>query len=96
MQSLGNIINLKTKRSPMMRGVVASMAVEKANHILANMFGENIIDFARAIFIKDKSLTIACLSSVASQEIRMQEAKLIAEINEKMGSDVVHKVKFLT
>ncbi|MBU1613367.1 MAG: DciA family protein [bacterium] len=95
MQSLGNILNFKAKRSPIMRSVVASMVVEKANHVLANMFGEHIIDFARAVYLKNKALTVACLSSVSAQEIRLHESKIVEEINKKMGDSVVDKIKYL-
>ena len=78
-----------------MRGVVASMAVEKANHVLANMFGEHIIDIARAVYIRNKALTVACLSSVSAQEIRLHEGAIVEEINKKMGDKIVDKIKYL-
>jgi hypothetical protein len=79
----------------MMRSVVASMAVEKANYILADMFGERIIDIARAVYIRNRALTVACLSSVSAQEIRLYESKIVGEINKRMGDIVVDKIKYL-
>ncbi len=95
MQSLAEIFQRKSNRSPLIRGINAAMAVEKANRVLADFFGEKIIDTTRAVYLKNHTLTIACLSSVAAQEMRLHEVNIIAEINRKIGKEEVQKIRFL-
>ncbi len=95
MQSLGDIFKFKANRSPLLRGISAAMTVEKANQILIKFFGEKIIDIAQAVYIKNRILSIACLSSVAAQEIKINEEKIIDEINQVAGQIAVAKIRYL-
>ena len=95
MQSLADIFKRKSNRSPLIRGINAAMTVEKVNLILAGLFGEKIIDTARAVYLKNHVITIACLSSVAAQEMRLHEAEIIEQINKKTEAGTVQKIRFL-
>ena len=70
------------------------MGVEKANEILLAICGENIKDQAKAMYIKNKILNIACLSSIAAQEIKFKEKDLIAKINS--NGKVVDKIRYIS
>jgi len=96
MQSLADIFKHKSARSPLIRGVNAAMTVEKANNVLVDLFSEQIIDIARAVYVKNSALTIACLSSSAIQEIKLYEAKIIEEINKKTAPGTIEKIRFLS
>lgn len=95
MQSLADIFRKKSFHSPLLRSVNAVMTIETANHILSQLFGEKIIDMARAVYIKNRALTIACLSTVAAQEIKLNEAKIINLINKKTQSLIVDKIRYI-
>lgn len=95
MLSLDSILKGRTRQTPVLRGAISAMTVEKANQILVGLFGEQIIDIARAVYVKNNILTIACLSSSATQEIKLYEAKIIDEINKKIGSGGIEKIRFL-
>lgn len=95
MQSLGNILNFKAKRSAVMKGVLGALAVETADKILIGIFGEKAKESCRTTYLKNRVLTIACLSSVMAQEIRLRECQIIKAINEKLGSREVEKIKYL-
>lgn len=97
MQSLFSILqNNKPSSSPLLQAVSASLAVEIANEILINKFGQTIAEYASATYVKNGVLTIACLSSTAAQEIKLQEANLVTLINKKMGFTAVKKIKYLS
>jgi len=96
MLSLGSILKNTASRSPIIRGVQSAMLVEMANDIIISMWGEAGKRYARALYIKNKILTIACLSSSMAQEIKIRERELIDNINKKSEGQVVEKVRCLS
>lgn len=96
MQSLFSILRNKSTSSPLLRGVNASLAVEAANEILVNKFGPTIGEHASAAYVKNDVLSVACLNSTAAQEIKLQEADIIALINDKLGFNAIKKIKYLS
>ncbi len=95
MKSMGEILLSKGKKSPFMQGVLAAAAIDMANIFIEDYWGENGKKLAKAMYIKNGNLVIACLSSIMSQEIRMREAELIAKVNAKCGSSMVRNVRYL-
>src|SRR5262245_29639819 len=92
---LSKILEQKSSSNPMLRGVNAAMIVEVANKALADIFGQSIVDTAQAVFLRQETLTIACLSSTAAQEIKLHEAELVDRIHKETISQVVKKVRYI-
>lgn len=95
MQSLSSLIKSKQNLSPVWKGVEASLIVEKANEILVSILGEQSISQAQAVYFKNKVLTLACLSSVVSQEVRLHEQQIKDKINTTFRSNTVEKLRYL-
>jgi hypothetical protein len=93
--ALGKILEQKSSANPMLRGVNAAMIVEIANKALVEILGKGITDTAQAVFLRQETLTIACLSSTAAQEIKLHEAELLEKIQKETISQLVKKVRYL-
>lgn len=96
LSSLGSILQNSPSRSPLVRGVQAAMAVEVANNLISEFWGEAGKKYARALYVKSKILTIACLSSSMAQEIKLREAELISRLNQSQGIRTIEKVRCLS
>ena|SRR3989339_229280 len=96
METLADILKQKSSASPLMRGVKTAMVLEEANGLLLEIFGESITDRARALCLKNKIITMACLSSVLAQEIRLNEKRILKELNTKFGQATVEKLRYLS
>ena len=96
LQSLGNILQSSPSRSPLVKGVQAAMAVEAANALIGEFWGEAGVKYARALYVKDRILTIACLSSSMAQEIKLREAELVKRMNQSQGIKTIEKVRCLS
>ena len=96
MKSITAILQNKSHASPLVRGIRAAQGVEAANEVLQNIFGKIIGEHAQAASIKNRILTIACLSSIVAQEIKLQENKIIATINTKLGFELIIRIKYLS
>lgn len=95
MKSLGEILKKQIKQTPVWRHVGASLIVEKTNDILKDMFGQESKKFSQAVYFKDSVIAITCLSSVIAQEIKLNEKKIISAINDKLGRQIVQKIRYL-
>lgn len=95
MQSLSNLIKSKAHNSSVLRGAFFAQVVATANQVLQKFFGEEIIDQARAVYLKGRLLTVTCLSLTAARDIRLNEGQIINEINEQIGSLQVEKIHYL-
>ena len=95
MPGLGDIIKGKVRNSPLWRGVEANMIVEAANAVICDIFGAEIARYAKAVHVKNRVLTLACLSSAAAQEIRFHDKDIIGRINVKVHANSVEKIRYL-
>ncbi len=79
-----------------MRGVSAALAVETANDVLREFYGAAVSQHARAVYLKNQVLTIACLNSVAAQEIKLNETRVLERLNQKLPVGLVKKIRYLS
>jgi predicted nucleic acid-binding Zn ribbon protein len=95
MRSLGDILKKQMKQSSVGQRITATLVVEKANQVVKDMFGPGVIKYVQAVYFKEKVIALTCLSSVMAQEIKLNEKRIIAEINEKLEALVVEKIRYL-
>ena len=96
MKSLGEILKKQMNQQiPGWKHVEASMVVEKTNEVLLEFFGVESKRFAQAVYFKERTISITCLSSVMAQEIRLNEKKIITAINNKLGGQTLEKIRYL-
>lgn len=95
MMPLGEILKKQMKQNSAGRRITASLIVEVANKILEETFGVASKRFAQAVYFKDKILAITCLSSVMAQEIKLNEKRILKELNDKLGVFTVEKIRYL-
>lgn len=94
MKSLGEILKRQMKQTPAWKHVEASIVVEKTNELIKELFGAESTRFAQAVFFKDRTISIACLSSVMAQEIKLNEKNIIKDLNHKLGGQTVEKIRY--
>lgn len=78
----------------MRRQIEASDVVVYAEGVFLDMFGQES-KHVKPLFLKNRTLTITCASSVIAQEIRMNQAAIVEKINQKMGKNEVDRIRYL-
>lgn len=96
MKSMGEILKLQSRKSPFMQGVLSAAAIDMANIFIEEIWGDKGTKLAKAMYIKQGVLVIACLSSIMAQEIRLRESELLAKVNAKCGSTMAKKIRYLS
>lgn len=93
---IGSILSQYSPQSAIRRSVTSSLIVETANIVLKELFGPEIENLAQAKFIKNRILTIACLSTTAAAAIKMRENELYQAISDRLGVNEVARLRFLS
>jgi predicted nucleic acid-binding Zn ribbon protein len=91
---LKNILRKNIRQSGIGQRVLAAQVIEKFNEVLSEILGQGIAQRAKAMYLRGKTLTIGCLSSVVTQEIYLKRGKIIKELNRRLGGEVVEELKF--
>jgi hypothetical protein len=82
--SISNILNRQlSANSGLAKQIQATLVCEEFGIIVAEKWGEKIKNKTKALYLKDNILTIASLSSVVAQEIKLNEREILEEINKK-------------
>ncbi len=94
MQHIGNLLSKRIKQSGFSQQVKTSLIIEEFSKVIKRIFGANISKKIKPLYVKNRILTVACLSSVMVQEINFKRAEIIKKINEKMGEEALLDIKF--
>ena len=93
---LGDALNKKvSSHSPLKKQVEASQAVDAAVTIFQELFPADLARHANPLFLKNRTLSVSCTSSVMAQEIRLRQAEIVEKINEKLGKPEVDRIRYL-
>lgn len=71
------------------------MILEEFNKIVNNLLGKPASKKVKPLYLKNKTLTVAALSSVLAQELRLNEGQIIRRLNEKFGKELIIKLRYL-
>lgn len=93
---IDKIISRKFGKSPVAKQVTAALVCEEFDKLMLKVIGEKVKNMAQTMYLKDKVLTIACLSPLVAGELKMREEGLVEKVNQKFGQGVVERLRFLT
>ena len=89
------LLQKNIKKAGISRQVEATLVLERFNRVAADVFDERILQKIKPLHLKDKVITVACLSSVVAQELKLNEIKIIKEINSYFNKEVVERLRFM-
>ncbi|KKW42506.1 MAG: hypothetical protein UY92_C0006G0067 [Candidatus Magasanikbacteria bacterium GW2011_GWA2_56_11] len=93
---LGDALRHKMNQSSSLgKQVESAEVVAAAESVLTEVFGSDVGQTAKPLFIKNRTLTVSCGSSAVAQEIRLNQAKIVEKINDKLGKSEVDRIRYL-
>lgn len=93
---IGDALNAKMRQNtPLKKQLDAGEAVYVAETVFRDMFGEGESLSVKPLFLKNRTLTVTCTSSVIAQEIRLNQTLIVGKINEKLGRIEVDRIRYL-
>lgn len=88
-------IEKNTSRTPLRMSVEASQILDYATLVLVDFFGKERAFHIKPLFLKNRTLTLACSNSALAQEIRQNQIEILEKINEKIGKKEVDCLRYL-
>mgnify|MGYP001563995899 CR=1 FL=1 len=82
-------------KTPLKMQVEASLVLENAGNVLVEIFGKEKAYHIRPLFLKHRTLTLACTNTIMAQEIRENQNTIVSKINEKLGKKEVDSIRYL-
>ncbi|NMC51186.1 DUF721 domain-containing protein [Candidatus Kuenenbacteria bacterium] len=95
--AIGELLKNRVGKGHFNEKVVAALVCEEFDKIIFGIWGEKIKESAKALYLKNNILTVACLSPVVAQEIRIKEYEILEELNKKFAPEdrIVEKLRIL-
>lgn len=92
---LKNLIPQALRRNKIAPQVEATLVLKEFNKIAQAVWGEKFNQYAKALYLKDKVLTVAVLSSIMVTEVRLNKNNLINSINTTFGYPAVKDIRLI-
>ena len=92
---LSNLIPPALRKAGIAGQVNNSIVCEEFNKIAGAILGE-MAQRAQAVYLKNRELHVAVLSSVVSSELKLYEQDILKALADKFGAGKVERIRFLT
>lgn len=92
---IGPIVHREIDSAGLKGPVEAARVCETFDKLMGELFDQKLKDKAKALYLKNKTLTVAAVSSVVGQEIKLREHDILGALNDRVGSRVVERIRFL-
>ncbi len=91
--SLGDAIKKNVEKKGFAKQVEDTLILEEFNKIAKKIWDEEVAIEMKAMYIKNKVLSVAVLNSILSQEIKMRENLILGELARKFGKGKVNSIR---
>lgn len=95
MQHISVQLNKNIRKAGIEPQVKGAQVVEHFNKVVEQVLGEKISSKVQAQYVKNKTLTVAVLSSVVGQELKLREKEILDQLNGDAQIPLVERLRFL-
>jgi len=95
MEHIKKLLAKRIQQSGLSQQVKTSIIIEKFKKVSKLIFGTKISQKIKPLYIKNKVLTVACLSSVVAQEINLRKNEILENIQQNLGEETIKDIKII-
>ena len=93
---IGQLLPRATTKAAIAPQVTAARILDGFRDLLIREWGaETVGHRCKPVSVKNKTMTLLCISAPLTQEIKCKEMELLAELNERFGKVVVEGMRYL-
>ncbi len=93
---IGDTLHGKIQSDANLKGQLESQEIlDAAQAVFDGIFDEQLRLHIKPLFLKNRTLTVTCSSSVVAQEIRLNQGTIVKKINEALGRTEVDRIRYL-
>ncbi len=93
-RDIGSLLPKSIKRAGLARQIKAAQVLKIYEEIVRQYLPDSLASKLKPLYVRDKTLTVASLSSVIAQEMRFKERELLEKINGALGAEVIEKIRY--
>lgn len=75
--------------------VSAALLTERYSQVVQEIFGQKIINKVRPLYVRNGTLTVACLNSVISQELKFKENEILKRIHGNTQEKIIARIRYI-
>lgn len=94
-EQIGNLLSKSINKAGIGEQVKAAVVCDQFDQIVYDLLGNKIKEKARAMYVKNNTLTVAVMSSAVGQEIKLHEQEILEKLHQKAGGKSVERLRFL-
>ncbi|MEK7164922.1 MAG: DUF721 domain-containing protein [Patescibacteria group bacterium] len=94
-QPLSNLIPQSINKAGISKQISDAMVCDEFSQIAKHILGP-AAEHSRAVYIKDRCLWVAVLSSVVSNELKLYEGDILKGLADKFGAERVVELRFMS
>lgn len=94
LRPIGDLLEKSVKRQGIEKQIEASQVISEFHGVIVDLFGKRILNQVQAKSLKNQVLSVASLSSVIVNELRIHEEGILKKINDKYKKTLVRKLRF--
>ena len=92
---LKNLLRKTLIKNKISSQVEAALVLEEFNKIVIGVWGPKVISDAKALYVKDKILTLAVISAALATEIKLNKKNIIDSLNDVFDKEVIKDLRIL-
>lgn len=93
--SIGDLLGRSLKNAGISGQVASAIILEEFEKICLEILGNDMASKIKPLYIKNKILTVACLSAPLAQELRFRERQILHTINEGKKNPVIETIRYI-
>ncbi|MFA6427924.1 MAG: DUF721 domain-containing protein [Candidatus Buchananbacteria bacterium] len=95
MHQLKDLLQRSVNRAGISKEVEASLICEKFLEVVKETFGAAWQKNCKPLYVKNNTITVACLNNVVAQEIKLREKVLLASLEKILKKKSVERIRFV-
>lgn len=93
---LQSLLSGSIKRGGISQQMEEALALEKYKEVTGEFLSSDEADKIRPMYVKNKILTVASLSTEITNKLQEKEGDIIGEINKRLDFEGLRKIKYIT
>ncbi|MBN1326067.1 DUF721 domain-containing protein [Candidatus Falkowbacteria bacterium] len=95
MQHIKKLLQKRIKQTGLSKNIRTSLLIQEFEKIIPEIIGDSASNKIKPLFIKNGTLTVACLSSAVMAEINLKKQLIINKINKKFDTLALKNIRFI-
>lgn len=96
MDTIKQLLPRSVQRAGIATSIDAARIVTTATRVLEKIFEPAIAVRMKPLYLKNRTLTVSCDSTTVAQELKLQETEILAQLTEKLGAQLVDRIRYFS